>query len=271
MRYKMHRAVHTFPSVRRLHEALTPAERHVRRVAFGIKDEHNTAEHKIAAESMSEHLLSGQHGPPVLVPIPGSRGHLDATHKLCKAIAAHIEKTRGEKCDIVHAVGRARPVQSSMERHQKGMRTLKPEEHHMVATGTLTPEHLKRPVYLIDNVTTTGSTAEAANRALQQVHGEGKDFRGLAYAGHPEHSLGKQPSPEHVKLDETEDAMSHTTPINESFEELVEAKKRAKRVKLACSHKGCKKKVTYRVGKTHMCMSHAADAHFVYHKKATRI
>lgn len=270
MRYKMHRAVHTFPSVRRMHEALTPAERLVRRVAFGIKDEHRSAEFKVAGESMADYALSGQHGPPVLVPMPGSRGHTDSTHKLCKAIAAHIEKTRGEKCDIVHAVGRARPVQSSMERHQKGMRTLKPEEHHMVATGALTPEHLKRPVYLIDNVTTTGSTAEAANRALKQAHGEGKDFRGLAYAGHPEHSYGKQPTPEHLKLDETEEYMS-TTPINESFEELVEAKKRTKRPKLACGHKGCKKKAEYRVGKSRLCINHAADAHFVHHQKTARI
>ena len=95
---------------------------------------------------------------PEEVPVPASDTSLTANLALAHAIAALVPGAR-VKC----AVRRARPVESSCERRRRGLLGLSLTEHAIVrAAGPLDP----LPVYFVDNVSTTGTTAAACRLAL---------------------------------------------------------------------------------------------------------
>lgn len=138
---------------------LTPAEQHVRNVAYALKRAEPWAIRE-AVSVMKPHVPRGAS----LVPIPSSQGDTRANRELANALA------RVTNSNVVDALSRKHPVEPSHARRQKGLPGLHPREHGMRRT-----RKVKEPVIFIDNVMTTGSTFHAARRTL----GTGK---GLAYA-----------------------------------------------------------------------------------------
>jgi hypothetical protein len=119
----------------------------------------------IAAYEMAAQIA----GPCVLVPVPNHAGDTGANLRLCKAIAAHIAGAMA--ADIL---GRARPVESSCDRHKAGRPPLTIAEHGIVRkSGRLIPANA---IWFVDNMTTSGATLEACRAAM------GGFGRGLVYA-----------------------------------------------------------------------------------------
>ena len=131
----------------------SPDELDARRTARDLKIPTEAAI-RIAAPAMAA-LIDG---PCWLVPIPASDGRLSANLALARAIAEMVPGAR-VKC----AIGRARPVESSIHRRWRGLPRLTIDEHAIVRTaGPMQP----LPVYFVDNVITTGTTIAACRRAL---------------------------------------------------------------------------------------------------------
>jgi predicted amidophosphoribosyltransferase len=138
---------------------LTPAEQEIRRIAYAIKDPANVPDMDRAAAPMAR-LVDG---PPelILVPVPSSTGNTEANAALARAIIRRLQVSRAR---IVKAIRRTAPVQSSCTRRRAGLHGLKPADHHFERAGAMLP--ILTPVYLVDNVTTTGATMEAALRVI---------------------------------------------------------------------------------------------------------
>ena len=135
--------------------ALTPEETETRRLAYAIKDRRSsTADFAQAAVEMAR-LISG---PCWLVPIPSSSGDTVANAILCMQIASFLQGARMAK-----AIIRTQPVESQCERHRRAAGPISPAQHHFKRA----PKFLDAlPVYLVDNVTTSGNTLQAAHDAL---------------------------------------------------------------------------------------------------------
>jgi len=131
----------------------SPEEMIARRIAQALKIP-SAAAVAIAAPEMAR-LIDG---PCWLVPVPASDGTVIANLALALAIAALVPGAR-VKC----AIGRARPVDSSQVRHERGLPRLSIDEH---AIGRIAHPMLALPAYFVDNVITTGTTIAACRRAL---------------------------------------------------------------------------------------------------------
>ena len=134
---------------------LTIAQAEVRRIAYAIKDATcSSADLDTAGREMAA-LISG---PCWLVPIPNSRGSTDANTRLAHAIANHCPGAQ-----IARALKRTQPIASQCERHKHALGPIPPDQHHIARIHkTLT----LRQTYLVDNVTTSGNTMQAARDAL---------------------------------------------------------------------------------------------------------
>ena len=132
---------------------LNAEEREVRRIAYALK----TAEPEavtIAARDMARLIA----GPCWLVPVPTSRGSITPNLALALEIAKQVPGAR-----VAPHLYRLRPVPSSCERHRRALGPVPVSAHHMERRG---PPLIVRPLYFVDNVTTSGNTLEAAHRAF---------------------------------------------------------------------------------------------------------
>jgi hypothetical protein len=135
--------------------ALSLEEQETRRLAYAIKSTANPGADFAAAAHEMAALITG---PCWLVPIPSSTGSLDANTRLCSLIAM---LTPGAQ--VARVIIRTAPIQSQCERHRLALGPITAEAHHFKRT----PKALTlRQTYLVDNVTTSGHTLQAAHDAL---------------------------------------------------------------------------------------------------------
>ena len=136
--------------------ALSLDEQETRRLAYAIKtvraDSRDFAQ---AAMEMARLVQT----PCWLVPIPDRNGNTDANAKLASHIAFYV----GRGAQVANALQRTEPIKSQCERHKLALGPISPDQHHFKRTGR--PLAL-RQVYFVDNVTTSGSTLQAAHNAF---------------------------------------------------------------------------------------------------------
>ena len=132
---------------------LTPEEAETRRLAYALK-EPDPAAVAVAAPEMAR-LIDG---PCWLVPVPSSRGTIAPNLALALAIARHVPGAR-----VAPHLYRARPVPSTCERHKHALGALPVDAHGFTRRG---PPLTARPLYFVDNVTTSGNTLAAARAAF---------------------------------------------------------------------------------------------------------
>ena len=132
---------------------LNAEERETRRIAYDLKDAIPDAI-QAAAPEMARMI----DGPCWLVPVPTSRGSIAPNLALALEIAKHVPGAR-----VAPHLYRLRPVPSSCERHRQRLGPIPVAAHHFERRG---PPLIVRPLYFVDNVTTSGNTLEAARRAF---------------------------------------------------------------------------------------------------------
>ena len=138
---------------------LTPDEAATRAIAYALKDPRRFPEAvEIAADEMA--LLLRDEPRATLVPIPTSAGDTGPNRLLAAAIAQRMHG-RGR---VTESLERVRPVESSCARRRRGLAGLTEADHDFRRRGPMLPADV--PVYLVDNVTTTGATLRAARAAL---------------------------------------------------------------------------------------------------------
>ena len=133
---------------------ITPEESETRRIAYALKRGEET---EIAAREMSG-LLPPDLPTLTLVPVPASTGSIEANLILARAIAAEY----GPQARVVSSIRRVVPVESSCARRRRGLPGLVAADHKFVRVGGW----FALPVFLVDNVATTGATLAAARHAL---------------------------------------------------------------------------------------------------------
>ncbi|MEI6035670.1 MAG: hypothetical protein WCS65_15505 [Verrucomicrobiae bacterium] len=133
---------------------ITPEESETRRIAYALK---RGAESGVAAREMAG-LLPPDLPTLTLVPVPASTGSIEANLILARAIAAEY----GMQARVVPALSRRVPVESSCSRRRRGLPGLTAANHKFVRVGGW----FALPVFLVDNVVTTGATLAAARHAL---------------------------------------------------------------------------------------------------------
>ncbi|MEI8388241.1 MAG: hypothetical protein WCG76_11600 [Verrucomicrobiota bacterium] len=133
---------------------ITPDEAETRRIAYALK---RGEEIGIAAREMAG-LLPSELPTLTLVPVPASTGSIEANLILARAIAAEY----GPQARVVPALRRSVPVESSCACRRRGLPGLTAAEHKFVRVGGW----FALPVFLVDNVATTGATLAAAHHAL---------------------------------------------------------------------------------------------------------
>lgn len=129
---------------------ITPEEAETRRIAYALK---RGEEAELAARKMAR-LLPPDLPSVTLVPVPASTGSIEANLILARAIAAKY----GPQARVVPAIRRAAPVESSCARRRRGLHGLTAADHKFVRLGGW----FALPVFLVDNVATTGATLAAA-------------------------------------------------------------------------------------------------------------
>jgi len=133
---------------------LTPEEAETRRIAYALKRGEET---ELAARETAG-LLPPDLPTLTLVPVPASTGSIEANLILARAIAAEY----GPQARVVMAINRVVPVESSCARRRRGLSGLTAADHKFVRVGGW----FALPVFLVDNVATTGATLAAARDAL---------------------------------------------------------------------------------------------------------
>jgi predicted amidophosphoribosyltransferase len=133
---------------------ITPEEAETRRIAYALKMGEET---ELAACEMAE-LLPSDLPTLTLVPVPASTGSIEANLIFARAIAAEY----GLQARVVPALNRVVPVESSCARRRRGLPGLTAADHAFVRVGGW----FALPVFVVDNVATTGATLAAARHAL---------------------------------------------------------------------------------------------------------
>lgn len=133
---------------------ITTEEAETRRIAYALK---RGEEMELAAKEMV-FLLPTELPALTLVPVPASTGSIDANRSLCNAIAAEY----GPPARVIPAIRRTIPVESSCSRRRQGLPGLTAKDHKFVRAG----RWMALPVFLVDNVATTGATLAAARQVL---------------------------------------------------------------------------------------------------------
>jgi len=133
---------------------ITPDESETRRIAYALKRGEET---ELAAPEMAG-LLPPDLPTLTLVPVPASTGRIEANLILARDIAADY----GPQARVVSALNRVVPVESSCARRRRGLPGLTAADHKFVRVGGW----FALPVFLVDNVVTTGATLAAARDAL---------------------------------------------------------------------------------------------------------
>ena len=132
---------------------LNAEEQETRRLAYALKTADLEAV-QIAAEDMAR-LIDG---PCWLVPVPTSSGTIAPNLALALAIARRVPGAR-----VAPHLHRPRPVPSSCDRHRKALGPVAVSAHGFIRRG---PPLAVRPLYFVDNVTTSGNTLQAARLAF---------------------------------------------------------------------------------------------------------
>lgn len=132
---------------------LTTEEQETRRIAYALK----TADPEAVAVAAVE-MARLIDGPCWLVPVPTSRGSIAPNLALCLEIRKHAPGAR-----IAPHLYRRAPVESSCSRHRRAAGPIPVDAHGFTRRG---PPLTARPLYFVDNVTTSGNTLEAARRAF---------------------------------------------------------------------------------------------------------
>ena len=132
---------------------LTAEEQEVRRIAYALK----VAE-PAAVEVAARELARLIDGPCWLVPVPTSRGSIAPNLALALEVAKHVPGAR-----VAPHLYRRAPVESSCSRHRRAAGPIPVDAHGFTRRG---PPLTARPLYFVDNVTTSGNTLEAARRAF---------------------------------------------------------------------------------------------------------
>ena len=136
---------------------LNAFEMETRGLSYLLKD-HDCPEQAVhvAAREMAALVW----GPCNLIPVPGHTGDTSANLRLARTIAGYV--TGG--ATVFDILGRRAPVDSACVRHKTGVPPLTVAEHGIVRTS---PRLIPcRPTYLVDNVTTSGTTIRACQDAL---------------------------------------------------------------------------------------------------------
>ena len=133
---------------------ITPEEVETRRIAYSLK---LGEEIEIAARENAA-LLPSDLPTLTLVPVPASTGSIEANLIFARAIAAEY----GPQARVVPALRRVVPVESSCARRRRGLPGLTAADHEFVRVGG----RFALPVFLVDNVATTGATLAAALHAI---------------------------------------------------------------------------------------------------------
>ena len=132
---------------------LNAEEQETRRIAYALK-EPTAAAVEVAAREMARMI----DGPCWLVPVPTSRGSIPPNLALALEIAKQVPGAR-----VAPHLYRLRPVPSSCERHRQRLGPIPVAAHHFERRG---PPLIVRPLYFVDNVTTSGNTLKAAHAAF---------------------------------------------------------------------------------------------------------
>jgi len=99
-------------------------------------------------------------GPCNLIPAPSQTGDTSANLRLARAIAGYV----AGGATVFDILTRTAPAPSACDRHRAGLPPLTIEEHHITRRpGKPIP---CRPSYIVDNVTTGGTTIRACQTAL---------------------------------------------------------------------------------------------------------
>ena len=150
---------------------ITPEEAETRLIAYALKRGEET---EMAAREMAG-LLPLDLPTLTLVPVPASTGSIEANLILARAIASEY----GPQARVVTALNRVVPVESSCARRRRGLSGLTAADHKFVRVGGW----FALPVFLVDNVVTTGATLAAARHALG--FGTGLVFADASPTNHP--------------------------------------------------------------------------------------
>jgi hypothetical protein len=134
---------------------LTSGEGEVREIAYKLKESDQQAV-ETAAAAMAIHVTPLS----ILVPIPNSKGSTESNLSL----ANEISRLTG--ASIVDALYRSEPVESSMSRRLRGESGIEAHQHKMQSRVDFSPS---QNVLFIDNVLTTGRTADAARLATKGI------------------------------------------------------------------------------------------------------
>ena len=136
---------------------LNAFEMETRGLSYLLKD-HDCPEQAIhvAAREMAALVW----GPCNLIPVPGHTGDTAANRRLARAIAGYV----AGGATVYDILGRTTPAPSACERHRAGLQPLTVADHYVTRRpGRPIP---CRPTYLVDNVTTSGTTLRACQEAL---------------------------------------------------------------------------------------------------------
>ena len=99
-------------------------------------------------------------GPCNLIPAPSHTGDTSANLRLARAIAGYV----AGGATVYDLLTRTSPAPSACDRHRAGLPPLTEAEHHITRRpGKPIP---CRPSYIVDNVTTGGTTIRACRAAL---------------------------------------------------------------------------------------------------------